>query len=151
MLDKQLQHSWLSCGISDRQMAQCPSVIKSRRSLQSHADTVTVPSSPSISMPPHPSVPNFMSHPILGEPGSVGAEIASAIGIEINIMTGELARKSVLHLVFSDSLYLSGSDDAFRVDGSNGTNGAFVSANDPDFAFFVIGWGHFGPPVGLLI
>ncbi len=149
MLDKQLQQSLLSRGISERQLGQYPSKINAKSSPWSACATVTEESSTVMVIAPYPSnQKSTMLHPIVGPAGSVGAaSILPAIPVEGKCMLGEFAVKRLAHLALSDLIIVSTGDDNQRIDNDVNASDALLFAGGPDVSCLIIGWGHFGPPV----
>ncbi len=152
MSDKQLQQSLLACGISDRQIAQHPSVRRSRRAPQSPADTVTDESSSVMIMPPHPSFSSsVMLDSIVGESFSISAEsVLPALIVENKGMLRELARQRLPHLILGNMVAVRNGDDSIGINGCAYASDALALTSSFDFAGLIIGC-HFGPPVCLLI
>ncbi len=90
-------------------------------------------------------------HSIVGESVGITADVVAAESVEEKDESGEFALERLFHLALSDVLTVRGGDDATGIDGGVDAGVTAASPGGPDFALFIIGLCHFGPPVCLLI
>ncbi len=84
--------------------------------------------------------------------GGVGtACVLPAIPVEGKCVLGEFAVKRLAHLALSDLIVVSTGDDNQRIDDDVNASDALLFAGGPDVSCLIIGLGHLGPPVSLLI
>ena len=147
---RQLRHSRSACGISERQIAQYPSVMSCKRSAWSFSGTVTdEPSTVMVMAPFESHHSSVISHPVIGESPCIGAEgIPPASIIENESVAGEFTVKRPAHLVLGDVVTVRDGYDAVGIDDGVDKSYALASSGSFNISGLII-WGshsHFGPP-----